>query len=180
MSSIKWNHYYFLLFKIKNMKQIFFSFLAAFALFSCTKDSPLQPDISENSATEVGAAKGEVGGRPLSAHLSGANEVPNMGDPDGSGTANITVNLGQGSLSYELTVSNIDPATAAHIHLAPAGVAGPVVIALMAPTSGSSSGTITGIDRALLKNIIQNPDQYYVNLHNPMYPGGAVRGQLSK
>ncbi|MEO7960611.1 MAG: CHRD domain-containing protein, partial [Ginsengibacter sp.] len=74
----------------------------------------------------------------------------------------------------------IDPAAAAHIHRAPAGVAGPVIIALTAPTSGTSSGTITGIDPDLLKAIIQHPEEYYVNVHNAMYPGGAARGQLSK
>lgn len=162
------------------MKKILFSLLTAFALFSCSKETPLQPDIAENSSTEVGAANGEVGGRPLSAHLLGANEVPVMGDPDGSGTARVTVNIGQGSISYELSVSNIDPAAAAHIHRAPAGVAGPVIIALTAPTSGTSSGTITGIDPDLLKAIIQHPEEYYVNVHNAMYPGGAARGQLSK
>jgi hypothetical protein len=162
------------------MKKSFFFILSAFALFSCSKEMPLQPDITENPATEVGAANHEVGGRQLTTHLSGANEVPNPGDPDGTGMAHITVNIGQGSISYELSVSNIDPATAAHIHEAPAGVAGPVVIPLAAPASGSSSGTIMNLDRELLKDIIQNPENYYVNVHNPMYPGGAVRGQLSK
>jgi len=30
------------------------------------------------------------------------------------------------------------------------------------------------------KNILQHPEQYYVNVHNAEWPGGAVRGQLSK
>ncbi len=162
------------------MKKSFFFTLAVFVLFSCTKEMPLQRDIAESPVTEIGAANHEVGGRPLSAHLIGANEVPAPGDPDGMGTAQITVNVGQGSISYELSVSNIDPATAAHIHVAPAGVAGPVVIPLHAPTSGSSGGTIMNVDPELLKAILQNPGNYYVNVHNPMYPGGAARGQLSK
>ena len=162
------------------MKKIFFSLIAAFALFSCNKEMPLQPDIAENPATEAGAANHEVGGRKLTTHLLGANEVPMPGDPDGMGMAHVTVNLGQMSISYELSVSDIDPATAAHIHLGAAGVAGPVVVALNAPTSGSSSGTIMNVDREILKAIIQNPGNYYVNVHNAMYPGGALRGQLSK
>lgn len=162
------------------MTKKFLFIFTAIALFSCEKQSPLQPDIAENGAVEIGAANADLGGRPLTAHLLGLNEVPVTGDPDASGMAYITVNVGQGSISYELSVSNIDPAIAAHIHVAPAGVPGPVVIPLTAPTSGTSSGTITGLDRDLLKAIIQNPENYYVNVHNPAYPGGAARGQLSK
>lgn len=162
------------------MKKSFFFILAAFALFSCNKEMPLRQDIAESPVAEIGAAKHEVGGRPLSAHLIGTNEVPGPGDPDGMGMARITVNIGQGSISYVLSVSDIDPAAGAHIHVGAAGVAGPVVISLNAPTSGSSSGTIMNVDPELLKGIIQNPADYYVNVHNAMYPGGAVRGQLSK
>ena len=121
----------------------------------------------------------DQGGRPLTATLTGAAEVPNPGDPDGSGTALITLNEGQGTVCWLLTVSNIAPATAAHIHIAPAGVAGPVIIPLSPPTSGSSSGC-TSVDPDLIKAIRQNPANYYVNVHNAEYPGGAVRGQLSK
>ncbi len=162
------------------MKKSFFFILTAFALLSCNKELPLQQDFAESPASEIGAANHEVGGRQLSAHLIGTNEVPGPGDPDGMGMARITVNIGQGSISYELSVSNIAPATAAHIHVGAAGVAGPVVISLSAPTSGSSSGTIMNVDPDLLKAIIQNPGDYYVNVHNAMYPGGAARGQLSK
>lgn len=119
------------------------------------------------------------GGRPLSTTLTGAAEVP-PADPDGSGTATITFNHGQGEVCFELTVSGIAPATAAHIHVAPAGVAGPVVVPLSPPTSGSSSGCVSGVDPDLIKNIIQHPEEYYVNVHNAEFPGGAIRGQLSK
>ena len=119
------------------------------------------------------------GGRKFTTTLTGAAEVPGPGDPDGSGTATITLNHGQGQVCWELTVSDIAPATAAHIHVAPAGVAGPVVVPLSPPTSGSSSGCASA-DRDLIKAIIQNPEQYYVNVHNAEYPAGALRGQLSK
>ena len=102
------------------------------------------------------------------------------GDPDGTGAAEITVNFGQREVCYELTVTNIAPATAAHIHFAPAGVAGPVVVNFDPPTSGSSSGCVENINTRVAKNILQNPEQYYVNVHNAEWPSGAVRGQLSK
>ena len=54
--------------------------------------------------------------------MTGAAEAPGPGDPDGSGTAFFTLNQGQGEICFELTVANIDPATAAHIHRAGVGV----------------------------------------------------------
>jgi hypothetical protein len=119
---------------------------------------------------------GEV--HTFSTDMSGAEEVPGPGDPDGTGTATITLDPSQGEVCFELTVSNIEPATAAHIHVAPVGEAGPVVVPLEPPTDGSSSGCVSDVDRALIQNIIQNPDQYYVNVHNEEFPDGAVRGQL--
>lgn len=119
-----------------------------------------------------------VGGAPRVTSLSGAEEVP-AADPDGSGFASIRLNVGQQRVCWELSVSDIAPATAAHIHVAPAGVNGPVVVPLSPPTSGFSSGCAEGVDPVLIQAIIDHPEQYYVNVHNAEFPGGAVRGQLS-
>jgi CHRD domain len=118
-------------------------------------------------------------GRTLSTTLTGAAEVPGPGDPDGSGTATLTVNPGLGQICYELTVSGIAPATAAHIHVGAVGVAGPVVVPLDPPTDGTSSGCAE-VSRELALAILMSPSNYYVNVHNAEYPAGAVRGQLSK
>jgi hypothetical protein len=103
--------------------------------------------------------------------------VPNPGDPDGSGTAVIRVNPGQSEICYDLQVSGIAPATAAHIHEAPAGRAGPVVVTLEAPADGSSSGCVA-VDREQAKEILEDSSDFYVNVHNAEFPGGALRGQL--
>ena len=126
---------------------------------------------------------GDHGGRSFTTTLTGAAEAPGPGDPDGSGTATITLNHGQGEVCWEINVSGITlPATAAHIHVAPAGEPGPVVVPLSAPdASGSSSGCLGGVSQDLIKAIIQNPEAYYVNVHTlPLYGAGALRGQLSK
>lgn len=125
------------------------------------------------------ATSGIAGGRPLSAALTGPEEVP-PGDPDGSGSAEFTFNPGRGRVCFELEVADIAPATAAHIHLGGPGVAGPVVIPLTAPTDGSSSGCVHDVDPELIDAIKKNPGDYYVNVHNAEYPPGAVRGQLSR
>jgi hypothetical protein len=118
-------------------------------------------------------------GRPFTTSLEGANETPVLGDPDGVGSATIRVNPGQGQFCYDLSVSGIAPATAAHLHEAPAGSAGPVIINLQAPTGGSSNGCVA-ISRQLALEIIRAPADYYVNVHNAEFPGGALRGQLDR
>jgi len=115
----------------------------------------------------------------LVAYMSGANERPNPGDPDGVGRAVITINDATNQLCVALQMSGVDlPATGYHIHLAPPGSAGPVVIPLAAPTSAQNYQCVTVENEALLDNIAANPGQYYINVHNALYPGGALRGQL--
>ena len=114
------------------------------------------------------------GGRPLTAALSGANEVPARPATQ-TGVAVITLNQGQSEVCYDITVSNIiGTVVAAHIHVAVAGVNGPIVVPLP-PLSGCVSA-----DPQLIKQIRQNPEEYYVNVHTTTFPGGAVRGQLTK
>lgn len=125
------------------------------------------------------AQEKEQGGRRLTATLTGAAEVPGPGDPDGGGSAVITLNQGQNEVCFELTVSNIAAATLAHIHTGAAGVAGDVVVTLTPPSEGSSKGCVNAT-ADLIKSIRQNPENYYVNVHNADFPNGAVRGQLSK
>jgi hypothetical protein len=121
------------------------------------------------------------GGRKLSATLTGAAEVPGPGDPNGSGTATIRANHGQGQVCFRISVSNLTlPATAAHIHRGAAGQANPPVVTLTAPdATGASSGCVSA-SRALVKEILKNPSGFYVNVHTSDFPDGAVRGQLSR
>lgn len=115
-------------------------------------------------------------GKKFEVALEGEQEV-GPGDPDGSGTASLRVNPGTGQLCYTLRVSGIQPAAAAHIHEAPAGSNGPVLVNLAAPSGGTSSGC-SNIGRELALEILRTPEDYYVNVHNAEYPGGALRGQI--
>jgi hypothetical protein len=123
------------------------------------------------------AAPGDFSGVRMVVEMTGAAERPGPGDPDGSGTATFRFNPGLEQVCYELTVSGIAPATAAHIHVAPATEPGPIVIPLDAPAGGTSSECVAA-DRDLIRAIIKNPEAYYVNVHNAEYRAGAVRGQL--
>ena len=134
--------------------------------------------------TSAVAQPATEGGRKFTTELTGEAEVtaagvPNQGDLDGTGTATLTLNPGQGRICYTLQVSGIAPAAAAHIHEAPATTTGPIVVPLEAPTDGDSSACAT-VDRALVKDILKNPADYYVNVHNADFPAGALRGHLSK
>lgn len=129
---------------------------------------------------------------PLSATLTGATEVPGPGDPDGTGAATVTVDPTAGTLCYTLTVAGIDTPTGAHIHEGATGVAGPIQVTLATPASGSSTGCAATSDynvaelpdatarTAFLADLAANPQNYYVNVHNGTYTGGAVRGQLTR
>nr|WP_294693597.1 CHRD domain-containing protein [uncultured Friedmanniella sp.] len=66
--------------------------------------------------------------RKLSATLKGEREVPGPGDPDGRGTARIKVQ--QDQVCFHLSWRSIEAPTAAHIHVGPRDVAGPVVVGL--------------------------------------------------
>jgi hypothetical protein len=119
----------------------------------------------------------ENSGKRFTVTLEGEAEVPVMGDPDGTGQATIRINPGQGQLCYTLRVSGIARATGAHVHEAPAGSPGPIVVHLMAPSNGMSQGCIN-IGKEQAMEILRDPQDYYVNVHNTEYPGGALRGQL--
>ena len=74
---------------------------------------------------------------------------------------------------------------AGHIHQAPVGVAGAIVVPLfVSPTPPTSarhirqSGVATPNAGTTGAAICQNPSAYYVNYHTTAFAGGAIRGQL--
>ena len=113
----------------------------------------------------------------LQAHLTTAK--PGPGDPDGHGSAMIKVY--KTKVCYSLTAMGIKPATEAHIHKGAKGKTGPVVVPTdqtsFKPPKPTSSGC-SAIPNSLSKALMQNPSNYYVNVHNKPYPDGAIRGQL--
>ena len=115
----------------------------------------------------------------IKANLTGAAEVPGPGDPDGGGTVQVTLNPDKNEVCYDLTLTKVNEATAAHIHEGAVGKEGPVKVAFDAPKGDTAKGCKTA-DAAVVKDIMANPANYYVNVHNAAHPKGAVRGQLAK
>jgi hypothetical protein len=130
------------------------------------------------------------------ATLSGDEEVP----PTGSlarGTAQFKLSEDGLSVSYRLHVANLEDLTMAHIHLAPAGSNGGVVVWLYpsAPppvlidgttsgilaegtfTAANLVGALAGMTIADLIDEIES-DNAYVNVHTVEFGGGEIRGQV--
>jgi hypothetical protein len=88
-----------------------------------------------------------------------------------------------GRLTWQLKLYNPGCETfiAGHIHLAPPGAPGPVVVPLFAGSLTQKKETLRGfvqLSDSTRKAILENPRGYYVNFHSTLNPPGAQRGQL--
>jgi hypothetical protein len=122
----------------------------------------------------AGAAQAGPPGVPLNA----GQEVPRPTDRSAHGFFSYEIDGDQ--FCYTLEVSGLSaPAVAAHVHIAPRHVAGPVVVPLTVPAETSFEvSACTTADADLLAEIAASPSDYYVNVHTSTNPAGEVRGQL--
>lgn len=159
----------------------------------CGSKTPTTPSPSSNQVK-------------FTAALLPSNEVPAVTDAEGSGrgTATITLNLTKDA-SGAITAATADftldvnsfpagtPITAAHIHPGAAGANGSVLLSMglgsgeIVLVNGSQTGiTKTGqtnggtFTPANAQDIINNPQNYYFNIHSVAHAGGVARGQLVK
>jgi hypothetical protein len=112
------------------------------------------------------------------AYLTGGHELPAVGDVNAFGVATIVMTLPT-QICYSIVLRSPVAATAAHIHSGGGGTAGAVALAL--PVNAAVPNRIANCIAApagLLTAIRNNPSQFYVNVHNVPFPGGAARGQL--
>ncbi len=118
--------------------------------------------------------------------LTGAQEVPAVATTaTGQGTAVISAD--GSTITYLVTYSGLSGSlNAAHFHTGAAGVAGGVILPLVAgpsPMSGTltaadfkASGSVTTFAQAVAA--IRAGTTYF-NLHTAANPGGEIRGQIS-
>jgi hypothetical protein len=147
-------------------------------------------------AVSVPAATAVGQGQTFVAPASGEQEVP-ANDSHARGQAVFQLDAQGTALRYRLIVANLHDVTMAHIHLAPAGVNGPVVVWLypdgpppqLLPGRSSgvlATGTITAADLVgplagmSLTDLVDEmrAGNTYVNVHTSAFPGGEVRGQI--
>ena len=143
---------------------------------------------------------GKNGGPEFSAKLSGSEEVPAV-VTDTTGKVEIVFNADQTKMDFELSVRKGVRVTQSHIHCAPKGVNGPIVVFLagfhnrgwdvdgrwvqnatatddnvIPPPAGSTCPVPLNNLRDVVAAI--RGGNAYVNVHSVAHPGGEARGQL--
>ena len=132
----------------------------------------------------------------FTATLSGSEAVPPVTTP-AQGTATFELSQDGKSLSYTLSVSDIENVTMTHIHIGAPGKEGPVAAWLYpskppaATKEGKFSGelakgTITAADLAgplkgkTVADLVSDikDGNAYVNVHTSAHSGGEIRGQI--
>lgn len=115
-----------------------------------------------------------------------------VGDPDGKGISYVFgIDGDPTTLCYVLIVEGIETVPvgsgmAAHIHEGARDENGPVVAVLAGPEDGNSADCLTEGEQGkfptgeagIVQRILENPASFYINVHNPAYPAGAIRGNL--
>ncbi len=137
--------------------------------------------VNVHSATNAG---GELRGQLLPDNisviwsaLSGDNENPAVTSA-ASGRAALTLNSNDMSVVLHATTSDLDDASAAHIHQGFAGINGGVLVGLVQDVDDANHWE--------LSSTVLDSDAYaalwagelYVNVHTSANPGGELRGQL--
>ena len=118
----------------------------------------------------------------LGAVLTGSQEVPPRA-VTGFGNATVTFDATRQNINVTITVTNLgSPINNFHIHENARGANGPIVVDIIGLGGTFNNGTMTGtfpIGAAVAQRMLENPGNFYVNVHTQQFPGGAVRGQLA-
>lgn len=114
----------------------------------------------------------------LSSAMNIGQETTRVKGAKAGAAGRFTATLNGTTLKWTLTFKNLSgAATAAHIHTAPRGVAGPVTVPLCGPCTSPASGT-TVLTAAQVKDLLARKD--YANVHTAKNPAGEIRGQITK
>jgi hypothetical protein len=166
--------------------------LLALALAACDDDNGGNP-----------AGPSTTGPIIFSTQLLASNEVPPVTNAEAGARGTVTITMavprdsagnptGAGTVTFAMQIGSFPPGTVAvgaHIHPGAAGVNGPVIVntgisptapLVMADGSGNLVISNIAITQALASQIVANPAGYYFNVHTPLNPGGAIRGQLAR
>ncbi len=104
-------------------------------------------------------------------------------DVDSEGTGLATFNLSKSGMevNYRVVLDGLtEPAMMAHLHMAPAGTNGDVVVNL---SDGIDGNVISGsFDPTEFDGLLEamNAGEIYINVHTTNFPAGEVRGQLMR
>ncbi|MGH9373953.1 MAG: CHRD domain-containing protein [Vicinamibacterales bacterium] len=163
--------------------------IVALALAGC--DSDTNPPTGPSSSGSI----------IFTSELLASNEVPTITGPEAGAGGAVTITFevlrdssgnitGGGSATFAIQLNSFPagtPAIAAHIHPGPAGTIGGVLVntglspaapILLGDGTANVAMTINTLTQAQAAAVLANPANFYFNVHTPLNPGGAVRGQL--
>lgn len=161
---------------------------------SCSKES--SEDVKTQESREDSHLKKGKSVTIFAVHLTGDQEVP-PNNSNAVGQAIFHLRNNGTELHYKLIAANIENIAQCHIHLAAAGMNGPVAVwlypsgppAQLIPgpfngvladgviTSASLVGPLVGMDLSVLIDHLTSGNAY-VNLHTSQFPAGEIRGQF--
>ena len=155
---------------------------------ACVDATTSSTDVVANHGALVASASEAAPPTVFNVQLRSENEPNGASTSESKGHAQVVVNE-DGTMEFTFTVNNKsgETYTRAHIHKAPAGVNGPihwdfleagVPVASISDQPSQLRGVARARAAAVLSDLLANPEQYYVNVHSTVFPGGAVRGQL--
>ena len=131
--------------------------------------------------TTIALGQGGSSSNSLTARLTGNNENPRA-DANGVGAAAVTI-VGN-RVCLAISYGGLARVAAAHIHRGARGQNGPIVVDPKFTGGPGARGTlgrcVTPNAGTTAAQIRSNPGGFYVNVHSSEFPGGAIRGQLSR
>lgn len=108
------------------------------------------------------------------ANLTSNQEIPRV-DTDAEGSATVTLNP-DNTLTYEVTTTSLEEATAAHIHPGSANEIGAPLFPLTQTGADSWAGTTAALSEDQLTALREG--RLYINVHTMEHPDGEIRGTI--
>ncbi len=148
----------------KKTASLFLLMAGALAFNACKKDDTTTTPTDPNKVN-------------LTAAINGNSEVPSN-TSTASGTFTGSIDKTTRILTYKVEYTGLTP-TMGHLHKGGPLESGPVVVPFDSTAVKTSpiQGTAT-LRQGLVDSLLTN--QIYVNLHSKAYPGGEIRGNISK
>lgn len=132
---------------------------------------------SASASTSAGAKVKKALSKTYVFKMTGPAETP-AGAPSGTAKAVVTLSTKTDKVCWTFkSLSGVTHPTYAHIHMAPAGKSGNIVVPLSTGSKFLTKGCVPA-SATVISAIAANPHNYYVNIHSQQYPSGAVRAQL--
>lgn len=111
--------------------------------------------------------------------FNGNQVVPGPGDPDGAGGVFVALGTKTGSFCYFADTTNITtPVTSVRLNRGTRGQAGQMVAQVHGASNDPDTSGCFNFSRELVRDISKYRSNYYLEIQNEEFPGGALRAQF--